>query len=69
MLAFSNDELRQKESILNRHHNDKLSLESKIKLIEEELTNTAEFIPKSIKSVELILNQISAVQYIIKSGQ
>ena len=68
LLAFSNDELRQKESNLSMHHNDKLSLESKIKSIEEELTSTAEFIPKSVKSVELILNQISAVQYIIKSG-
>ena len=68
LLAFSNDELRQKESNLSMHHNDKLSLESKIKSIEEEVTSTAEFIPKSIKSVELILNQISAVQYIIKSG-
>ena len=67
LLAFSNDELRQKESNLSMHHNDKLSLESKIKSIEEEVTSTAEFIPKSIKSVELILNQISAVQYIIKS--
>jgi hypothetical protein len=69
LLVFSNDELRQKESSLSMHHNDKSSLESKIKSIEEELTSTAEFIPKSIKSVELILNQISAVQYIIKSGQ
>jgi len=68
LLVFSNDELRQKESSLSMHHNDKSSLESKIKSIEEELTSTAEFIPKSIKSVELILNQISAVQYIIKSG-
>ena len=67
LLAFSNDELRQKESNLSMHHNDKLSLESKIKSIEEEVTSTAEFIPKSTKSVELILNQISAVQYIIKS--
>ena len=68
LLAFSNDELRQKESSLSMHHNDKSSLESKIESIEEELTSTAEFIPKSIRSVELILNQISAVQYIIKSG-
>ena len=68
LLAFSNDELRQKEYSLSMHHNDKSSLESKIESIEEELTSTAEFIPKSIRSVELILNQISAVQYIIKSG-
>ena len=68
LLAFSNDELRQKESSLSMHHNDKSSLESKIESIDEELTSTAEFIPKSIRSVELILNQISAVQYIIKSG-
>ena len=68
LLAFSNDELRQKEYSLSMHHNDKLSLESKIESIEEELTSTAEFIPKSIKLVELILNQISAVHYTVKSG-
>jgi septal ring factor EnvC (AmiA/AmiB activator) len=68
LLAFSNDELRQKESSLSMHHNDKSSLESKIRSTEEELTSTIEFIPKSIKSVELILNQISAVQYTIKPG-
>ena len=68
LLAFSNDELQQKESSLRMHHNDKSSLESKIRTTEEELTSTIEFIPKSIKSVELILNQISAVQYTIKSG-
>ena len=68
LLAYSNDELRQKESSLRMHHNDKSSLESKIRSTEEELTSTIEFIPKSIKSVELILNQISAVQYTIKSG-
>ena len=66
LLAFNNEQLRQKESSLNTHQYDKSTLESKIRLAEKELTNTIEFIPKSIKSVESILNQISAVQYIIR---
>ena len=67
LLAFNNEQLRQKESSLNTHQYDKSTLESKIRTAEKELTNTIEFIPKSIKSVESILNQISAVQYIIRS--
>ena len=67
LLAFNNEQLRQKESSLNTHQYDKSTLESKIRSAEKELTNTIEFIPKSIKSVESILNQISAVQYIIKA--
>ena len=67
LLAFNNEQLRQKESSLNTHQYDKSTLESKIRLAEKELTNTIEFIPKSIKSVESILNQISAVQYIIRA--
>ena len=67
LLAFNNEQLRQKESSLNTHQYDKSTLESKIRTAEKELTNTIEFIPKSIKSVESILNQISAVQYIIKA--
>ena len=66
LLAFNNEQLRQKESTLNTHQYDKSTLESKIRSAEKELTNTIEFIPKSIKSVESILNQISAVQYIIR---
>ena len=66
LLAFNNEQLRQKESALNTHQYDKSTLESKIRSVEKELTNTIEFIPKSIKSVESILNQISAVQYIIR---
>ena len=67
LLAFNNEQLRQKESSLNTHQYDKSTLQSKIRSAENELTNTIEFIPKSIKSVESILNQISAVQYIIKA--
>ena len=66
--GFNNEELRHKESTLSKHKNDKSSLESKIGSTEKELTDTIEFIPKSIKSLESILNQISAVQYIIKHG-
>jgi len=67
LLAFNNEQLRQKESALNIHQYDKSTLESKIRSTEKELTNTIEFIPKSIKSVESVLNQISAVQYTIRS--
>ena len=65
---FNNEKLRQKESILNKHENDKSIFESKIKSAEKELIDTTELIPKWIKSLELILNEISAVQYIINDG-
>ena len=68
LLGFNNEQLGQKESALNTHQYDKSTLESKIRLTEKELTDTIEFIPKSIKSVESVLNQISAVQYTIKIG-
>ena len=67
LLGFNNEQLIQKESALNMHQYDKSTLESKIRSTEKELTNTIEFIPKSIKSVESVLNQISAVQYTIRS--
>jgi len=67
LLGFNNEQLIQKESVLNMHQYDKSTLESKIRSTEKELTNTIEFIPKSIKSVESVLNQISAVQYTIRS--
>ena len=67
LLGFNNEELGHKESTLGKHKNDKSSLESKIRSTEKELTDTIEFIPKSIKSVESILNQISAVQYTIRT--
>ena len=67
LLGFNNEQLRQKESALTKHEYDKSALESKIRTTEKELTNTIEFIPKSIKSVESVLNQISAVQYTISS--
>ena len=65
--VFDNEQLRQKESILNEHENDKSILESKIRSAEKELVDTTEFIPKWIKSLESILNQISAMQYTIRS--
>ena len=66
---FSSDDLRQKESQLTRHQNDKLALETKIESRENELRNTIELIPKYLKSLESILNQISAVQYTIRSEE
>ena len=67
--VFSSEDLRQKESQLTRHQNDKLALETKIKSRENESRNTTEFIPKHIKSLESILNQISAVQYTIRPDE
>ena len=67
LLGFNNDQLRQKESALSMHNNDKSSLGSKISSIEKELKDTTEIIPKFVKSVESILNEISAVQYIIRT--
>ena len=67
MSVFNNEHLKQKESALNIHQNDKSSLESKIVSLGNELNDTVEHIPKYIKSVESILNQISAVQYTIKA--
>ena len=67
LLGFNNDQLRQKESALSMHNNDKSSLGSKISSIEKELKDTTEIIPKFVKSVESILNEISAVQYVIRT--
>jgi len=64
--VFSSEELRQKESQLTRHQNGKLALETKIESRENELRNTTELIPKHVKSLESILNQISAIQYTIR---
>jgi len=65
--VFNTGQLRQKESTLNIHKNDKTTLESKVKSTEKELNDAIEFIPKQIQFVESVLNQISAVQYMITS--
>tara|TARA_Y100000590_G_scaffold193403_2_gene219832 strand:- start:340 stop:1068 length:729 start_codon:yes stop_codon:yes gene_type:complete len=65
--SFDIEELKQKESILNKYENDKSVLESKIKSAEKELMDATELIPKWISSLESVLNQISAVQYTIRS--
>jgi len=67
LLGFNNGQLKQKESVLSKHRNDKSSLESKIRSIEKELKDTTELIPKFVRSVESILNEISAVQYVIRT--
>ena len=64
---FDSEQLRQKESILNKHENDKSNLESKIKSAEKEVVDTTELIPKWVGTLESILNHISAVQYTISS--
>ena len=65
--SFDSKQLQQKESILNKHEKDVSVLESKIRSAEKELISITEFIPKWIKSLELILNQISAVQHTVRS--
>ena len=67
--AFNTEELIQKESSFNRHKIDKSALESKSKTIEIEMENTIKLVPKHVKSVESVLNQISAVQYMIAMEQ
>ncbi len=65
---FDGEQLRLEESNLAKCQRDKLDVESKIKSLNDEITSTAESIPKHIKSIESILNQISAVQYTIKQS-
>jgi len=65
---FDDEQLRLEESNLARSQQDMLDSESKIKLLDSETTKTVESIPKYIKSIESILNQISAVQYKIKQS-
>ena len=67
--VFNSEQLQQRESALNKHQNDKSSLETKIELTENELNNITELIPRHIKSLESILNQISAVQYTVSSEE
>ena len=67
LLGFNNEQLKQKEFALSMHKNDKLSLESKIRTTEKELKDTIELIPRYVRSIESILNQISAVQYAIST--
>jgi len=67
LFGFNNSQLKQKESVLSMHKNDKSSLESKIRSIEKELKDTTEIIPKFVKSAESILNEISAIQYVIRT--
>ena len=65
---FNDEQLRLEELNLARSQRDKLDAESKIKLLDSEITKTIESIPRYIKSIESILNQISAVQYKIKQS-
>ncbi len=65
---FDDEQLRLEESNLAKSQRDKLDAESKIKLLDSEITKTVESIPRYAKSIESILNQISAVQYKIKQS-
>ena len=62
---FSVEKLTQAENILTRHQNEKSDIEAKIKILENEITDLIESLPKHIKSIQSKLNEISAVQYSI----
>ena len=64
--VFNVEKLKQKEYTLSRHQNEKSALEAKIKTLENEITEIIESIPKHIKSIESMLNNISGVQYSIR---
>ena len=63
---FNVEKLTQAENILTGHHNEKSDIEAKIKILENEITDLIESLPKHIKSIQSKLNEISAVQYSIK---
>ena len=63
---FNVEKLAHAENILARHQNEKSDTETKIKTLENEITDLIELLPKHIKSIQSKLNEISAVQYSIK---
>ena len=63
---FNVKKLTDVENILARHQNEKSDIEAKIKILENEIADLIESLPKHIKSIQSKLNEISAVQYSIK---
>ena len=64
--VFNTEVLNQMESTLARHQNEKSDLEVKRNMLDNEISEIIESIPKTIRSIESTLNNISAVQYSIK---
>ena len=63
---YNFENLRQNESKLRKHQDDKSKTESKIESLHVEVDNVNESLPNQIKFIETSLNSISPVLYSIK---
>ena len=63
---YNFENLRQNESKLRKHQDDKSKTESKIESLHVEVDNVNESLPNQIKFIEISLNSISPVLYSIK---
>ena len=63
---YNFENLRQNESKLRKHQDDKSKTESKIESLHVEVDNVNESLPNQIKFIETSLNNISPVLYSIK---
>ena len=63
---YNFENLRQNESKLRKHQDDKSKTESKIESLHVEVDNVNESLPNQIKFIERSLNRISPVLYSIK---
>jgi len=63
---YNFENLRQDESKLRKHQDDKSKTESKIKSLRVEVDNINESLPNQIKFIETSLNKISPILYSIK---
>jgi len=64
--VFDFEKLTLAENTLLSHQSEKSDLEVKTKRFENEISDMVELLPKHVKSIQFILNEISAVQYSIK---
>ena len=63
---YNFENLRQNESKLRKHQDDKSKTESKIESLHVEVDNVNESLPNQIKFIETSLNKISPILYSIK---
>jgi hypothetical protein len=63
---YNFENLRQNESKLRKHQDDKSKTESKTESLHVEVDNVNESLPNQIKFIEISLNSISPVLYSIK---
>ena len=63
---YNFENLKQNESKLRKHQDDKSKTESKIESLHVEVDNVNESLPNQIKFIEISLNNISPVLYSIK---